>query len=102
KIVMGELVDTNNEAAHSFDELNDKTRLAADAFGRLFGEVMGVKEANLEVAQAWADTRKELLNGKRTLDESTQAGRDNVGQLNDMVGALERKREADIAAGNGT
>lgn len=72
------------------------------AFDRLFGAAMGVKEADIAVAQGWSDLRKELTDGARTLDINTQAGRDNQTAILDQVNALNQKREADIAAGDGT
>lgn len=80
----------------------DAADAANEAFDRLFGEMMSVDEANLAVKQGFADLKEELLDGKRTLDGNTQAGRDNIAAVLDQISVLNQQREATIAAGNGT
>lgn len=106
------LGDMGHGARHSsedFEELSSQMYNTADAadeldqkFRDLFDVMMTQDEANLRVKEGWIKLNKELRDGKRTLDESTQAGVDNVGGILDQIKALDGKREADIAAGNGT
>jgi hypothetical protein len=72
------------------------------AFARLFGELMSVDQANLAVATGMANLRNTIKGNTKTLDESTEAGRQNVGVILGQIQALDQKRQADIAAGNGT
>lgn len=72
------------------------------AFARLFSEEMGVDQANLAVNVGMANLRETIKDNKKTLDESNESGRQNVGVILGQVQALEAKRQADIAAGNGT
>lgn len=72
------------------------------AFRSLFGELMSVDQANLAVATGMANLRNTIKGNSKTLDENTEAGRQNVGAILQQIRALEQKRQADIAAGNGT
>jgi hypothetical protein len=106
------LGDMGHGARHSsadFEELSSQMYNTADAakelndrFNDLFGQMLSQDEANLKVKQGMADLNQELRDGKKTLDENTQAGRDNVEAIFEQLDVLNRKREADIAAGNGT
>jgi hypothetical protein len=72
------------------------------AFRSLFGELMSVDQANLAVATGMANLRNTIKGNSKTLDENTEAGRQNVGAILGQIQALDQKRQADIAAGNGT
>lgn len=107
--VLTDLDKGAGDTGDSFDNLSanmyntaDAARELNDRFNDLFGIMLTQDQANLRVKQGMADLTKELQDGKRTLDENTQAGRDNVSVIFDQLDALNRKREADIAAGNGT
>lgn len=82
------------------------TAQAADqanaAFNRLFGEMLNVDQANLAVKAGMASLTDTIKGNKKTLDENTEAGRQNVGAILQQIQALDAKRQADIAAGNGT
>ncbi len=86
---------TMYNTADAADTLND-------SFKSLLEITLNQGEANLKAMQGWADLKKELQDGKKTLDERTQAGRDNVEALYKQLEVLEDVREADIAAGDGT
>lgn len=72
------------------------------AFDRLFGELLNVDQANLAVKAGMASLSSTIKGNAKTLDENTSAGRANVGAILSQIEALDRKRQADIAAGNGT
>lgn len=69
------------------------------AIRKVFGDTLGVREATLGYEQAIDDLTEELTNGKRTLDETTQAGRDNWSAINDTVRSIEALRQANIDNG---
>lgn len=72
------------------------------AFNRLFGELLNVDQADLAVKSGMASLTSTIKGNSKTLDENTADGRANVGAILGQVEALDRKRQADIAAGNGT
>lgn len=80
----------------------DAARAADAAFNSLFGELMSVDQANLAVKSGMAQLTATIQANKKTLDQNTEAGRQNVGAILGQIQALDRKRQADIAAGNGT
>lgn len=80
----------------------DRAKALGDAFNRLFSEQMGVDQANLAVNTGLLSLTETIKGNKKSLDESTQAGTQNVGVILQQIENLNRKREADIAAGNGT
>lgn len=73
-----------------------------DAFERQFTEQMGVDEATLAVNVGMSQLTETIRDNKKSLDEHTQSGQENVGVILQQIGTLQRKRDADIAAGNGT
>ncbi|HEX7427262.1 MAG TPA: hypothetical protein VF328_09985, partial [Mycobacterium sp.] len=76
--------------------------MANAAFSSLFGQLMNVDQANLAVKAGMAQLTATIKGNAKTLDENTAAGRANVGAILSQVQALDQKRQADIAAGNGT
>lgn len=72
------------------------------AFHRLFDTQMSVDQANLAVNVGMSQLKQTIKDNKKTLDEHTQAGQQNVQAILSQIQVLEQKREADIAAGNGT
>jgi hypothetical protein len=97
---------TTGSAAQGMAGAVYNTAQAADqanaAFDRLFGELLNVDQANLAVKAGMATLTSTIKGNAKTLDENTAAGRANVGAILGQVEALDRKRQADIAAGNGT
>lgn len=69
----------------------------SDAFDALFGKQMSLDEANAAYKQGIRDLREELTDGRRTLDENTQAGLDNAGAVRDQIGVIEDLRQAQFA-----
>ena len=80
----------------------DAANAANAAFNSLFGEMMSVDQANLAVKTGMAQLTETIRGNAKTLDENTASGRENVGAILGQIQALDRKRQADIAAGNGT
>jgi hypothetical protein len=80
----------------SMEEAAAEAKTLNDAIAALFGQTLGAKEATLAYEQAVDDLKEELTDGKRTLDEGTQAGRDNWSAINDMARAIEDLRQANI------
>lgn len=97
---------TTGTAAQGMAGAVYNTAQAADqanaAFDRLFGELLNVDQANLAVKAGMASLTSTIKGNAKTLDENTAAGRSNVGAILSQIEALDRKRQADIAAGNGT
>jgi hypothetical protein len=80
----------------------DAARQANSAFSTLFGELMNVDQANLAVKTGMANLTATIKDNKKTLDQNTESGRQNVSAILSQVQSLDQKRQADIAAGNGT
>jgi hypothetical protein len=80
----------------------DAARAADAAFSSLFGELMSVDQANLAVKTGMAQLTTTIKGNAKTLDQNTEAGRANTGAILGQISALDQKRQADIAAGNGT
>ena len=97
------------DATASFKYMNQAVYNTADAadqansaFERLFGEMMDQDEANLKVAEDFRELSSTLKKNKDSIDANTEGGQANRRMILGMIGDLEAKREADIAAGNGT
>lgn len=70
-----------------------------NAFDRLFGIQMDLDRAIIAYKDGLAELREELTTGKRTLDDNTQAGRDNASALLDQVDKVKALRDANIDNG---
>lgn len=73
-----------------------------DSFHRLFDAQMGVDEANLKVNMDLQILKETIKGNQKSLDESTQSGAENERVILRQIQALQQKRDADVAAGNGT
>lgn len=80
----------------------DQAKMAGDAFSRLFGEQMGLDQANLAVNTGVLTLTDTIKGNTKTLDQSTAAGAQNAGVILQQIQNLDAKRQAEIAAGNGT
>lgn len=80
----------------------DRAKALGEAFERLFGEQMGVDQANLAVNTGLLNLTETIKGNKKSLDQSTEAGSQNTAVVLQQIQALDQKRKADIAAGNGT
>lgn len=101
--------ESASTASGSFDQVAGAVYNTADAanavnsaFERLFGEMMSQDEANLKVAEDFRELSSTLRKNKDSIDANTAGGQANRRMILGMIGDLEAKREADIAAGNGT
>lgn len=80
--LFGEATDAVDEYLNKLDEMRDRAAGAANA--------------SVALAQGWLDLDKELRNGKRTLDLTTQAGIDNTSALIQQAQAAEQARQQQI------
>lgn len=99
----------SSDSAASIDYMNqqvyntaDAANQANEAFNRLFGEMMGLDEANLKVAEDFRSLGSTIRKNNGDLSENTAGGQANRRMILGMIGDLEQQREAAIAAGNGT
>jgi predicted nucleic acid-binding Zn-ribbon protein len=88
--------------AQSLGNTANQANALNQAFERLFNEQMSVDQANLAVNVGMSNLRETIKGNKKTLDESTESGQQNTAVILQQIQALEAKRQADIAAGNGT
>lgn len=96
-------VNTSAQAAGpSLEQVKTDALAATQAMANLANQMLGLDNAALAVAQGQADLSKALGEGKRTLDQSSEAGRNHVGAILSQVGALEQLREKTIAQGGST
>lgn len=95
---------TKDAAAMGVEFYNtaDAARGLDEAFSRLFGTQMSVDQANLAVNEGLLALKDTLKEGAHTLDTTTEAGQRHVRGILEQIRRLDEKRQADIAAGNGT
>jgi hypothetical protein len=79
-----------------------QARALGEAFDRLFNTQMGVDQANLAVNAGMLNLTQTIKDNKKTLNQSTESGVQNTQVILQQIQALDAKRQADIAAGNGT
>lgn len=72
------------------------------SFSRLFGEAMNLDQANLAVKQGMLALRDATKENGATLDQNTAKGQANAAVVLQQIQTLDQKRQAEIAAGNGT
>jgi hypothetical protein len=90
------------QLAGGLENTATQAQLLNDTFSRLFAEQMGVDQANLAVNMGLQTLTKTIKDNKKSLDESTESGAQNNQVILQQIENLQRKRDADIAAGNGT
>jgi hypothetical protein len=100
---LGGAGEASHEAAFNFGEMATEAAKAAAEAATLTDSMTAVRSASLAaadadiaLAQGWADLKEELADGKRTLDLSTQAGRDHQKALLSQVEAAEASRQKQI------
>src|SRR6476469_983275 len=87
------------------DDLGNTANMATPLqsnFDSLFNTQMSLDQANLAVNMGLQNVNKTIRDNKKTLFDSAQAGAENVQVILQQIQNLNAKREADIAAGNGT
>lgn len=67
-----------------------------DEMDVLFGRQMSLDEATLRYKQGLGDLRKELTDGRRTLNDSTKDGQDNREAILKQIRAIEDLRDAEF------
>lgn len=70
---IGAVKDVGDEARDSANKV-DELKVS---FNELFGTMMSIDEANIALKRGWRELNEELRDGKRTLDQNTEAGLDN-------------------------
>jgi hypothetical protein len=88
-----------SNAATKTRELTDATNRLNTAIDTFLGDALDVSDATLQFKDAEANLSKTLRDNKNTLDENTNAGRQNVGAWNDAVRAALQARDAYIKQG---
>lgn len=78
----------------SAEETAGKVQALKDGIDELFGITMSLDQATLAYKRGFADLNKELTEGKRTLDENTVAGQDNIETILGRITELENLRKA--------
>lgn len=73
-----------------------------DALTATRDTMLGMFDATFAVNKGWLDLEKGLRDGKRTLDQTTEAGLDNARVIRDQVVALEEQRKQAIETGGNT
>jgi hypothetical protein len=91
-----------NNMAASMGNTRDKADALNESFNRLFGEAMSLDQANLAVKQGYLALSESVKENGRTLSDNTEKGLANQGAILTQIQALDAKRQAEIAAGNGT
>lgn len=90
----GDLDDVGDSATQAAADLAEMTQAVDD----LFDVTMGLDKATLAYKQGVVDLRKELMEGARTLDLNTQAGRDNMDATTNLIQRIEGIRDAEAAS----
>lgn len=83
-----DLRDTTQAEVQALRDLND-------AMEKQLGIVLGLPEAQIRFNQQWADTVETLHEGKRSLDITTEAGRDHKQALIDLIRAADGVKQAE-------
>jgi hypothetical protein len=103
---VGDFGTVGGDAMYTIDRKISDTIAMVDRMNKAFDEatktILNQRDADVAVAQGLADLTKGWKSGSDALDINTQKGRDNVTLIDRTISELERKREADIAAGGGT
>lgn len=100
---LGEVAEATNETGRSFAAAATEAAKYAAETGTLTDSLTNLRtasqsaaEADLALAQGWLDLKDELADGKRTLDDTTQAGLDNRQALLNQAEAAEAARQKQI------
>lgn len=89
-------VDTIGESA---EETKQKIEDLTSGIEALFGRTIGLDQATLAYKNGMVSLTEALTDGKRTLDDNTQAGRDNIDAVLDQIRNVESLRQANIENG---
>lgn len=91
------------DLARQMEKLRKEAEQTAKELDNLFNQKfdtrMGLDQALNDLAKGWRELRKELKDGKRSLDTNTDAGSDNVDAVLSQLSAIKRVRDAQLAMG---
>lgn len=101
KSASGDYAGAVQTIGESAEETASKIKTLADAIDEVFGRTMSLDQATLSFKNGLVDLQAELTDGKRSLDDNTQAGRDNIAAILEQIQRTEdlRKANADSAMG---
>lgn len=98
--------DASGDFAGNLDDIADS---AADAekeiialqaaMDEAFGKTMDIQKATMAYEESWDNAIEALKEGKRTLDSTTEAGRENRGAILDNIQAIKDLRDTNIENG---
>lgn len=86
------IADSATEARQKMLQLND-------ALNHFFGIAMNSSEATIAYERAWDEMIDTLTEGKRTLDVSTEAGRENLESINATIKGIQEMHQARVDEG---
>lgn len=93
---ISDLIKGMKDSKTATDEETAALKAFNDEIDKALGITLGVEEANIRLAAAWATTAETLRDGRRTLDLSTEAGRENREALLDLIRAANDVRQAEF------
>lgn len=99
KISSGDFSGGLSVMGESAEEAEKRIKDLTDGIEKLFGQTMTLDQANLNFKDGLVRLREELTEGKRSLDDNTQAGRDNIEAVLAQIQNVEDLRRANIANG---
>jgi hypothetical protein len=100
--------DESNDFAGSVEAIGEsaedtetKIKTLKNAIDELFGKTMSLDQATLSYKRGLADLADELTDGRRSLDENTEAGQDNIAAVLEQIQRVEdlRKAQAESSIG---
>lgn len=88
-----------DDAAEKADKFAAALKAVNEAASTIIGNAVSLEQANINVAQGFADLNENLIRGKGYWDLNTEAGRKNLGLITSVLTGLEQQREAAIRNG---
>lgn len=95
----GNAVGPMNDLGGAVGETAEEAVALNTAFDELFGRTMNLDQATIAYKEGLVDLREELLDGKRTLDINTKAGRENTSAVLDQIEKIKAQRDARLENG---
>jgi hypothetical protein len=95
----GELAGQTAKSTEELEKQKEAAEAAEKAFDDLFDRYMSADKAAIEYEKTLASTNKELKEGKKALDSSSEAGQKNRTATLALIEAVKDQREANIRNG---
>lgn len=92
------LIDTGDSASVAANDL----KALNDAMDGAINRALSLEDANVAVAAGFDGLAKAVDGHKRSLDINSDAGRTNIGVVEDMIRKLEQQRQTAIETGDGS